>query len=262
MATLVHPRRDGLVSVRVRGLPAWAVPVATTVAEASRLPFIGHAPGPDEAGFLLVGRQWDGAGTSLYGNYWVDRPPLLITIFRVADSAGGLTALRLIGCLAVATLVLGCARVADLIGGVQAARWAAVTVAALSVSLVGYEVNGELLAAPFIVGGMAAVISATRAVGARRAATLAGVAGGLAMAAILIKQNFADVAVFGAIAFLIAGIRREIPRQRMMQLIGASAVGALLILVVVSVWTAMHGTSLSGVFDAMYPFRIKAGHVM
>ena len=145
MATLVRPVNQGVVPARVRSLPAWTAPVSVAVAVMCRIPFLGHVPGPDEGGFLLVGRQWDGAGTSLYGNYWVDRPPLLITIFRIA-SAGGLVELRLIGCVAAAALVYGCARVAGLIGGDQAARWAAATAAALSVSLFGYEVNGELLA--------------------------------------------------------------------------------------------------------------------
>jgi hypothetical protein len=233
--------------------------VAVAIAVAARIPFLGHAPGPDEAGFLIVGRQWDGAGTSLYGNYWVDRPPLLITIFRIA---GGLIELRLIGCLAVAALVVGCARVAGLIGGVQAARWAAVTVAALSISLVGYEVNGELLAAPFIVGGFAAVISALRAADTRRAIIRASTAGALAMSAVLIKQNFADVAVFGAAAFVIAALRREISRRRLLHLVAGFATGALVVLIGMAWWTALHGTSLGGVFDAMYPFRVKAGHVM
>ena len=44
-----------------------------------------------------MGAQWNGAGSSLYGNYFVDRPPLLVSIFRCAASLGGITALRLIG---------------------------------------------------------------------------------------------------------------------------------------------------------------------
>jgi hypothetical protein len=259
MATLAHSDRRGPVAARTPGLPDWTIPVSVAVAVACRIPFIGHAPGPDEAGFLLVGRQWNGSGTSLYGNYWVDRPPLLITIFRLA---GGLTELRLIGCLAVAALVLGAARAAGLIGGVQAARWTAMSAAALSASLIGFEVNGELLAAPFVVAGFAAVISALRTVDARRAAALAGLAGAFAMSALLIKQNFADVMVFGAAAYLIAGFRGEIPRRRLLRLIAGSGVGALLVLIVLGLWTVQHGTSLGGVFDAMYPFRLRAGHVM
>ncbi|MCW2800183.1 MAG: hypothetical protein JWQ70_1655, partial [Aeromicrobium sp.] len=149
-----------------------------------------------------------------------------------------------------------------LIGGVQAARWAAVAAAVLSTSVVGYEVNGEVLAAPFVVAGVAAVLGALRTIDARRAVTLAGGAGALAMTALLIKQNFADVAVFGAAGYAIAGLRHEISRRRVLNLVVASTAGALVMLILVAVWTTLHGTSLSGVFDAMYPFRIKAGHVM
>lgn len=45
--------------------PSWTVAAAAAVAVLARLPFIGHAPGSDESGFLLVGAQWNGAGTSL-----------------------------------------------------------------------------------------------------------------------------------------------------------------------------------------------------
>src|SRR3546814_8176505 len=50
-----------------------------------------HFPGllwplrPDEAGFTLVGRHWDPEPESLYGPYWVDRPPPLILIYRLSD---------------------------------------------------------------------------------------------------------------------------------------------------------------------------------
>lgn len=262
MATLVHTDRRESVTPHTWGLPGWTVAASVVAAVACRIPFIGHAPLPDEAGFLIVGRQWNGAGSSLYGNYWVDRPPLLITIFRFAGAVGGLPALRVIGCLAVAALILGSARVAGLIGGAQAARWAAVTVAALSISLINYEIDGELLAAPFVVAGILAVVTALRATDARRAVTLAGGAGALAMSALLIKQNFADVAVFGAAAYVIAACRHEISRRRLLHLVAASTAGALVVLIVAGWWTALHGTSLGGVFDAMYPFRIRAGHVM
>ena len=95
--------------------------VAALLAVGLRLPLLSRPPSPDEAGFLLVGGQWHSGGTSLYGNYWVDRPPLLITIFRVAADAGGLVPLRLIGCLATVLVVLGAAHVARLLGGRRAA---------------------------------------------------------------------------------------------------------------------------------------------
>src|SRR3982750_230264 len=50
------------------------------------LPFVGRPLSPDEAGFLIVGGQW-GEGSSLYGDFWVDRPPVLVAIFEAAAAA-------------------------------------------------------------------------------------------------------------------------------------------------------------------------------
>src|SRR6187549_2677196 len=93
------------------------VPGVAAVAVVARLPFLRSALAPDEAGFLLVGQQWRPGGTSLYGSYWVDRPPLLVTLFRLASDLGGGVPLRLVGCLATAIVVLGCAHVARTIAG-------------------------------------------------------------------------------------------------------------------------------------------------
>ena len=139
--------RGGLVGLVARTPVVWVV---TLVAVALRLPLLGRTATPDEAGFLLVGGQWHPGGTSLYGNYWVDRPPLLITVFRLAAEAGGLVPLRLIGCLATALTILGVAHAARSLGGSRVAAWAALTAAALLVTpLTGaMAVNGELLASP------------------------------------------------------------------------------------------------------------------
>ena len=69
------------------------------------LPFINRPAGPDESGFLLVASQWR-PGHSLYGNYWVDRPPLLLLIFDLASHLGGVVGLRLIGLIGVVVTVL------------------------------------------------------------------------------------------------------------------------------------------------------------
>ncbi len=245
-------------------LPRWTVPVAAALAVLARIPFLGHAPGPDESGFLLVGAQWHGAGTSLYGNYFVDRPPLLVTIFQLADSLGGIPALRVLGCLAVIAVVVGCAQVAALVGGEQAGRWAAVTAAALCVSplLGGYTVNGELLAAPFVVSGIIAVVRSLRSVDPRIGIGWMVVGGAMAMCAVLVKQNFADVAVFGVVALVVSIVRSEISLRRFVSLAAAALLGASAVLVMAAVWTAAHGTSLRGVFDAMFPFRLQASRVI
>ncbi|NRQ51085.1 hypothetical protein [Aeromicrobium stalagmiti] len=258
------PGRGVRPGTRSRSLPSWTVPAAAVVAVLARLPLLGHAPGPDESGFLLVGAQWNGAGTSLYGNYWVDRPPLLVTIFRAASLLEGVPALRIIGCFAVLLVVLGCACAATLMHGEQVGRWAAVTAAALCVSplLGGYAVNGELLAAPFVVGGIIAVISALRADDEGQSVRWSVLAGACAVSALMVKQNFADVAVFGSVAFVLSAVRSDITWRRLVALTAAASVGAAVALGVLSVWTVAHGTSLRGVFDAMYPFRVEAGQVI
>ncbi|MFT4262248.1 MAG: hypothetical protein QM572_02605, partial [Nocardioides sp.] len=70
----------------------------------------------DEAGFLMVARQWH-PGSSLYGDYWVDRPPGLITLYRVADLAGGTVALRVVGLVAVLVAVALAARLGRVLAG-------------------------------------------------------------------------------------------------------------------------------------------------
>ncbi len=249
---------------RVVLLPWWTVGAAAGLAVLARLPFLGHAPGPDEAGFLLVGAQWDGPGPSLYGEFWVDRPPLLITIFRFASELGGLTALRLVGCLAVLLVVIGSARVAALMAGPQAARWAAIVAAALCLSplLGGYAVNGEIIAAPFIVAGFLMAVAALHAHSHLTATAFAALGGVFAVSAVLVKQNLADVAVFAFVAYGAAWLLTEISRRRLIVLVLASTAGALVAVWLASAWTTWHGTSLRGVFDAMYPFRVRAADVI
>jgi hypothetical protein len=88
----VLERPGAVVAVAIAGALTW-------------LPNLIRPLASDEGGFLLVASQWS-PGTSLYGDYWVDRPPLLIGIFQLADVGGGLLALRVIGLLAVIASVL------------------------------------------------------------------------------------------------------------------------------------------------------------
>src|SRR6478735_9402577 len=195
-----------------RPLLVW---LAAGAAVALRLPLLGAAPSPDEAGFLAVGAQWRPGGTSLYGDYWVDRPPLLITIFRLAAEVGGLVPLRLIGCLATVLVVLGVAHTARLMAGPRAARWAALVAAALCVSpLTGaVAVNGELLSAPFVAWGVAAMFHAVRERAGQRALVFSLMAGAALTASLMVKPNIADVGVFTAALTLIAWQRGDLNRQ-------------------------------------------------
>jgi 4-amino-4-deoxy-L-arabinose transferase-like glycosyltransferase len=240
------------------------VPVAAAVAVAARLLFIARPATPDEAGFLVVASQWHVGGTSLYGNYWVDRPPLLIGIFRVADLTGGLASLRVIGAVAAAATVALLASTAGRAFGRRAVSWTAVVAAALLASpFVGAEaVNGELLAAPFIALGIRFAVEAVASedpLTARGAALGSGLA---AMLALLVKQNMADVVVFAAACWLLAWRTGRIRGRTLADLLALAATGAAVGYAVVMLWAAAHGTSPLAAYQATYPFRIRAGHVL
>lgn len=255
------------------GRPWWPVWAAAAAAVLLRLPFVTAPPGPDEGGYLTVAAQWH-PGPSLYGAYWVDRPPLLVSIFWVADHAGGIVALRLLGCLAAAVAVLVVGLTAQRIAGRGPAALAAVVAAVLLASPMAGAgpVNGELLAAPFTAGGIALAVLALRparvpapATGptpTRFAVPWAAVgAGASTAAAVLVKQNLVDAAVFGALTWLLAWRWGRISGRRLGGLLASAVAGAAAFTSVVAVWTVAHGTSLGGVWYAMYPFRLRASHV-
>lgn len=246
------------------------MPLAVALTVVGRLPFVARPLGGDEGGYLQVGQQWHTGGSSLYGNYWVDRPPLLVSIFGLAADLGGVVPLRIIGCVAAVLVVCGSTLVARQIAGRGAGRWAAAAAAIFLLSPMngGFEVNGELLAAPFIVAGVAAVLAALNGTRLRptgsslRPIGSAAVAGGCLVCAVMVKQNMADVAVFAAVALVASLRQRSITRAQLVRLVLGFAAGALLVLVALAAWTLLHGTSLAGVYYAMYPFRVDAGRIM
>ncbi|MCW2755396.1 MAG: hypothetical protein JWQ32_2807 [Marmoricola sp.] len=275
---------------------SWAVWAIALAAVLLRLPYLVEPESIDEGGYLAVARQWHGAGPSLYSHLWVDRPPLLITIFQLGAALGGLTALRLIAAIGVGIAVLGAASASRRIAGPTAAIGTAAVAAALfdSPRFAALQVNGELLAAPFVACGIALCVKAILEPASKRAARAGFGAGLLAVAAVLVKQNMLDVVVFGVVTGIAAWVQAsrqrssdrarrdrrpgaeqpeaEQPRAegvdvpgvtaRFGRLAGAAAAGSVAMLIVVGVWTVAHGTSLSGVWDAMYAFRIRSAHLL
>lgn len=254
--------RGGLVAAgsAVGGWPVWAAAVVVVLL---RLPFLTVAPGPDEGGYLAVASQWRPGGSSLYGSYWVDRPPLLLTIFALADRAGGVSALRLLGCLATAVTVLA----VGWCGQRAAGRRAAVVSALVAGLLLGTPlfgaswVNGELLAAPFTAAAFALAVAALDPAARTRARWCAVGVGAAGAAALLVKQNLADAVVFTAVVWLLAWRMRRLRGAELVRLVAASTVGVTVCAAVMAAWTLRHGTSVVGVYDAMYPFRLRASHV-
>jgi hypothetical protein len=261
VTTVALPQTRRLVE-RVRSAPT--LPVVLGLLVLGRLLELREGGSPDENGFLVIAHEWHSGGTSLYGNYWVDRPPLLLVIYRIADLLGGFTALRLIGILAaIATVVLitDTARVAF---GRRAANWTAVAAAALLLSPMygSVDANGELLAAPFIALGIRAVVEVFHTDDQLRSRLAALFAGSSAVAALLIKQNMADVVVFAAVCWVVAWRTHRLSGRDLVDRVLLAGAGFAVGYATVMLWALAHGSSPGDIYQATYPFRIKAAHLI
>jgi hypothetical protein len=193
----------------------------------------------------------------VYGDYFVDRPPMLVALFSLADWLGGSAwALRSLGILAVVATVL----LAGAVGRAAApGRLAPVLPAATAAILVatplfgGTVVDGELLGLPFLVGGSAAAILAMRAATHRSAVLWGLVAGAAGASGALVKQSLVDVFVLAAVLALV--------QRRARPLLGVVA-GALAVLAATT-WAAyLRGTDPGELWDAVVVFRQQAAAVI
>jgi len=246
-----------------RSRSSWVIWGAVAITVAVRVPLLDLPAWADESGFLTVGGGWhlgDSPGDRfVYDAHWVDRPPVLVTLYGLADGLGGLVALRIMGAVAAAVTVACVAWIAHSVAGPRAASWAAVTGAALLSTPFhwSFMVDGELMAAPFVAAGIGCVITGLAADG-RRGLLLSCAGGVAAGAAILTKQNIADVFVFMAAVVAMGLLLRSISLRKAARHSGAFLVGVVGVGAVVAVWTIAHGTSLGAVYYAMYPFRFDA----
>lgn len=257
-ATAPHPRplvRYAPVTRPSRDV-GWVVAIgATTVF--LRLPFLTRPTGADEGGLLLIAAQWH-PGTSLYGDYWVDRPPLLLDVFSLADRLGGIAALRVLGLGFVVVSVLLAGVVGRLVGG--SPRVSALVAAALLVNpLLGvHEVDGELVALPFVLGAVTAALAAAKWPAGRRRAGLLVTAGAVAAAGVLIKQNEIDSLLFiaiGSLTFLARG-------GRWYTTLLVAGGGAAALATAVLLHAATLGTGQAALWDAVVTFRFDATRVI
>ncbi|MEI5672036.1 MULTISPECIES: hypothetical protein [unclassified Nocardioides] len=225
------------------------------------VPFAGRTLSPDEGGMLIVAGQW-APGSSLYGDYWVDRPPVLVALFALADALGGAVALRVLGVLAVVASVA----LAGLIGrlAVPSSRGAPLLTAAAAAALVatplfgGGAVNGELLGLPFLLGGTAALLRSRTATDWRSGfgwALLAGVAGACGA---MVKQNLIDVFVLLAALVVLQWRPRRDGSAALTRTLAGAGAGALAA-VALAVWlAALRGTDPGALWDAVVSFRGEA----
>lgn len=85
-------KRRGVVSERARTW--WTLGGCFLIVLLLRAPYLAVPLGRDEGGLAFLARHWDGG--SLYGAYWVDRPPLLLALFKLAV-LGGDRGVRVLG---------------------------------------------------------------------------------------------------------------------------------------------------------------------
>lgn len=260
---LLQARRSA-VGPRSRDAVPWVL-AAALVALALRAPFWSQVAFPDEGGALLVAHQWHGGGPQLYGGLFLDRPPLLVLFWRLADALGGVEPARWLATGGVVLLVLAAAWAGQQVGHRRGARWAALVAAALaSTPLLGtQEVDGELLGAPLVMLSCALVLASVGTVRrpAARVACAFG-AGAAASAAVLVKQNLVDGLVFGLVLALVAAFTRAWPRGAVIRVLVPGALGAALPVLSAVVWAARYGPGLRVLWYALYGFRADAAAVI
>jgi hypothetical protein len=232
-------------------------------AGAAWAPFMGRTLSPDEGGLLVLAGQWS-PGSSLYGDYFVDRPPVLIALFALADWAGGPWALRTMGIVAVlAAVVLAgvVGRLAAPTSGLAPVLPAATAAVLVSTPLFGSTVvNGELLGLPFLLAGIAAVLAAYRTAGPGATLGWAAAAGAAGATGALVKQSLLDVFVF-AVVLVLTQIRSRGSATTMRVAVGGVA-GATAV-TAATVWAAkLRGTRPGDLWDATVVFRQQAASVI
>ena len=207
---------DGCRTAAVR-TPAGIVTLAVGLALLLRAPYVGDLAFPDEAGLLIVAQHWHGGGANLYGTLFVDRPPLLLLFYELADGLGGIEAARLMGLVAAAVVVAAAGWIGHTIAGRRGTAWAALAAAALVANpMIGTTaINAELLGAPLTLLSVGCLLAGVRPpvrrpLGWRRTSQVA-LAGALGAAAVLVKQNLFDALVFGAALALTAALAGRWP---------------------------------------------------
>jgi 4-amino-4-deoxy-L-arabinose transferase-like glycosyltransferase len=219
---------------------------------ALRLPYFRLPLGIDEGGVAFIARAWGSGHGSLYGAYWLDRPPMLVALYKVAV-LGGATGVRILGAVAALSLVAITTVVARALAGDRGARVAAVVCAPLasSVALAAVYTPAELLAAVPAVASVGCLVAADR----RRAVRWLVPAGALAVAAALIKQSFLDAGLAGAV-FLLATLVRQ--RRGALRSLAAYGAGVVIALLPVAAWLGLAHLRVSELTYALFGFRVRA----
>jgi hypothetical protein len=224
-----------------------------------RAPWHDAALGRDEGGVAMVANAWHGGGPFAYGSLFLDRPPLLVALYRLVG--GGHDGIRVLGAIAAMLLVLTSTLLAVRLAGRKAAPWAAGIAAVLASSFAIRSVftPAELLAAvPSSASVLLLVVALERE--SRRLWLFAG-AGAFAATALLVKQSFGDALVAGVIV-LAAGKLLGLSWRDTARRAGAYLGGVAALFVALVVWALASDTSAHAVWYAMFGFRLDSVNVL
>ena len=206
----------------------------------ARLSYVPRPLRNDEGGYLLIARQWHTGGEFMYGDYFVDRPPLLMLVFRIAALTEEDQALRVLAIPFALVFVLAGWRAGTLLAGLTGGRWAAVVAAGIMCSpgLAAEQADGELFGAALVMAALALALSAWHADTPRRSGWLAAGAGAVAAAAPLIKQSLVEGLLLLAGLVVLGWWSAGAARRRALRLGAAALGGALLPLALFGLWLA------------------------
>jgi hypothetical protein len=249
---LPEPARGRALAAAIDRTAVW-IALGVGLALLLRAPWFDAPLGRDEGGVALVARNWHGSGPFAYGAWFLDRPPLLPALYRLAGDS--VTGIRVLGAVAASSIVVITTLLAVRIGGRRAAPWAALiaAVTASSYAIRSVYTPAELLA---VVPSSASLLVLLIALEKRRLWQFA-CAGALAAAALLIKQSFGDALVAGAVAMVATKVTGDGWRDTLRRFAAyAAGVGAVVIALVV--WAAAEHVSAGSVWYAMFGFRLDA----
>src|SRR4051794_39740502 len=107
---------------RIAASPWVWIAIGIAAALALRAPWVHGALGRDEGGDLMIANAWRHSTPFPYGHFFLDRPPLLLLLYKAAATTHGV---RILGAVASASLVTVCTLLAVRVGGRRAAPFAA-----------------------------------------------------------------------------------------------------------------------------------------
>ena len=207
-----------------------------------------------------MARTWSPTGDSLYGPYWVDRPPVLLAAYRWSDALLGEVGPRLLALVLAAVLVVAVHLLAARLVSTGAARLATVvTVALLSdPALSAWTAKGEVLGTPLVALSWLLLVRALDT-GSTRAALVAGLC---AMTACGFKQSLVGGLVFAGVLLAASLVSDRVPPGRVPRVAGRFALGAVLPLLVCLAWIEVSPATLSSGWYQVVGFRADASAVL